>query len=225
MKKFFISMVLLFSICSIFCFSSCSNANDTNSLYEAQILELEQRIEELENTSLQEDILELKQKISSMEESSVTSSDIEKIIAELERIESKLYYEYNTVKLTTANYAQYLAINITYSDCIAHFRGEDSLGIAHYDLSCIVTITTSAATNCKFEYAGKSVSIFYNQPNISGWSTGATGATANIDYNGNSSVSFAIWKNGSTDLGFPTLHEYDISIESIYGNALVPQEA
>lgn len=225
MKKFFVSVALLFCACSIFAFSSCSSTTDTNSLYEAQILELEQRIEELESISVQEDILELKQKISSLEESSVTSSDIEKIIAELERIENKLYYEYSTVKLTTVNYAQYLAINITYSNCIANFRGEDSLGVAHYDLSCIVTITTSAATNCKFEYIGKPVSIFYNQPNISGWSTGVTGASANIDYNGNSSVSFAIWKNGSTDLGFPTLHEYDISVKSIYGNALVPQEA
>lgn len=224
MKKFFIAFAMLLCFCSALTFSACNETQD-NSLYENKILELEQRIEELESTAPSDDISELKQQILSLQDSVASPSEIEAIIAELEKIENTLCREYETIKLTSANYAQYLAVNITYSNCIAILRDEDSLGVPLYDLSCIVTITTSAATDCRFQYIGKPVSIFYNQPNISGWNTDITGATANIDYKGNSSVSFSIWKTKATNPGFPTLHEYDITVSSIYGNVLVPKEA
>ncbi len=224
MKKIITVFAMLLCLCSALTFSACNESQD-NSLYESKILELEQRIEELENTASSDDIYELKQQILNLQDSIASSSEIEAIIAQLEKIENTLCRKYETIKLTSANYAQYLAVNITYSNCIAILRDVDSLGVSHYDLSCIVTITTSAAMDCKFEYTGKPVNIYYNQPNISGWNTDVTGATANIDYNGNSSVSFSIWKTSATNPGFPTLHEYDITVSSIYGNVLVPQEA
>lgn len=155
-----------------------------------------------------------------------TSDSYESQIAELQqRIEalesSDSDIEYNKIELTEENYSQYLAVSVSYSNCLVHYVEDDILGDNGYDLSCIITIETSAATNCYFE----SVTIFYNDIYVSGWNIAVIGR-ANVDCFGNSSVSFFAYKTipRTSRPIFPTLQSYDITISSINGHVLVPTE-
>lgn len=146
-------------------------------------------------------------------------AELKQRIAELEASDSKI--EYNKIELTEENYSQYLAVSVSYSNCLVHYVEDDILGDNGYDLSYIITIETSAATNCYFE----SVTIFYNDIYVSGWNIAVIGR-ANVDCFGNSSVSFFAYKTipRTSRPIFPTLQSYDITISSINGHVLVPTE-
>jgi len=135
--------------------------------------------------------------------------------------------EHNETELTTDNIYHYLAFNMTVSDCIAEYIETDELlNTRKYDLSCVITISTTKATDCYFKgksYADKPtdkttppVSIKYNTDSIlelvgKGWQlpkktlTQATDIFAQIGYDGTSAVSFSVYYHDSSDLKFPNI--------------------
>ena len=120
-----------------------------------------------------------------------------------------------TEQLTTQNVYKYLAFNFTVSDCVADYIETDHLNNRIYDLSCIVTITTTRAADCKFS---ATTMIEYNRSTLSdiigigaNWQLPKNSLgqdieiCAQIGYDGISAVSFSIKKTGSYSLDFPTV--------------------
>lgn len=145
--------------------------------------------------------------------------------------------ERNETELTTSNIYHYLTFNMTVSDCIAEYIETDELlNTRKYDLSCVITISTTKATDCYFK--GKSyakeptaettppVIIKYNADSIlelvgKGWQLpkkpfthAAPDIFAQIGHDGTSAVSFSILYNDSYGLEFPNIST--VQSKSVY---------
>ncbi len=144
--------------------------------------------------------------------------------------------EHKETELTTDNVYHYLAFNMTVSDCIAEYIETDILNTRKYDLSCVITISTTKATDCYFKgksYADKPtdkstppVTIKYNADNIlelvgKGWQlpkktvTQDTEIFAQVGFDGTSAVSFSVFYHNSSDIRFPNISTVTESAMSV----------
>lgn len=121
------------------------------------------------------------------------------------------------IELTTENYADYIAVNVYYSDLIAELSPKSSETFNYYDLTCIGNITTSKRVDAVFE----NVSIvFYADLGL--WRVSALDKpTAQLDHNAVSHCSFPVaWKD-SPLLYFPYSQKMNIRIDSIEGFVVI----
>lgn len=128
--------------------------------------------------------------------------------------------EYKSERLTADNIHRFLAFNITISDCTADYIETNILNDRVYNLSCVVTISTTRAADCHFEGAhiGENDTalspavILYDQTALKdilggGWlpvnTTLAPRICAQIGYNGESAISFSVNKENVIGLNYP----------------------
>lgn len=225
MKKI-LSFVLAFvAMLSLLLLAGCSDGSENiTSEHQEKIDKLEEETKELEKQNkdlaalLNESQKTNSELLDELKKSNSELAELQKIAKDLKDHISK---NYERISLTLDNYEKYININIAYGSCVADYIGTDSLGTRSYLLSCIGTITTQKKCECYFDH----VSIFYDV-NITGWKTNATDPIVTLGYNGESSGSFFIQTTASDlTFSFPTSHYYDISINSIFGDVLVPKEA
>ena len=126
-----------------------------------------------------------------------------------------------TEQLTTENVYKYLAFSVTVSNCLAEYIETDSLNNRIYDLSCVLTISTTRAADCNFSSPTRikydslvladviGIDTNWKLPkNIVGQ---YIELGAQVGYDGTSAVSFSIKKTGSYGLDFPTISTIDNS--------------
>lgn len=121
------------------------------------------------------------------------------------------------VELTIENYADYIAVNVYYSDCVAELAASTNATYNYYDLSCIGNIVTSKRVNAVFE----NVSIeFYAV--VFGWSVSSMDKpTAQLDYGAVSHCSFPISRSGATKIYYPYSQKTTIRVTSIEGFVVI----
>jgi len=134
--------------------------------------------------------------------------------------------EYKSERLTADNIHRFLAFNITISDCTADYIETNILNDRVYNLSCVVTISTTRATDCYFEgeHVGENDTaispavMLYDQTALKnilggGWlpinTTLAPRICAQIGYNGESAVSFSVSKDKVIGLNYPNTATVD----------------
>lgn len=163
--------------------------------------------------------------------SSCSSSDSDKIDEleqRIEELETESGVKYEQIEVDANTLRRYIAFNITVSDCIVEYTETNALGNRVYNLACIATITTARAADCCF--IGKTDStpfiIKYNLDILTpyGWNCSTSSPSAQIDYTGGSSISFALWKEHATSLEFPTFSTTTFATNLVSGYVLVPQE-
>lgn len=147
----------------------------------------------------------------------------------IEELEAESGVKYEQIEVDANTLRRYIAFNITVSDCIVEYTETNAIGSRVYNLACIATITTSRAADCCF--IGKTDStpfiIKYNLDVLTpyGWNCSTSSPSAQIDYTGGSSISFALWKEHATSLEFPTFSTTTFATNLVSGYVLVPQEA
>lgn len=146
---------------------------------------------------------------------------------------------YSPVQLSTENVRQYLAFNITVSDCIADYKETNVLNKRVYDLSCVLTITTTRAADCYFEGETNSkdgdtlfpAAVEYDEEKLmrlvgSNWRIAPISMTspeirAQIGHDGYSAVSFSVYWNGAQGLYFPTVSTVNYSLSLLSSAEIV----
>lgn len=161
--------------------------------------------------------------------SSSDSDRIGELEQRIEELESESTINYEQIEVNANTLRHYIAFNITISDCFVEYIETNALGSRVYNLACVATITTSRAADCHFigETDQTPFNIKYNLGILTpyGWDCSTTSPSAQVDYNGNSSVSFALWRENTTSLEFPTFSSSTFLMTVVGGYVLVPQEA
>ncbi len=155
-------------------------------------------------TQLEEKIVELEEEVSRLE--NATPQESPKV-------------EYEIIKLTKENYTQYLNINLEYSEYIL----SNVEGTNEYHLACKGRITTSSDDE---SYKFCDVTIFYNTQEVSAGWTSSVSPNVMLNRDGSSVTSFSLYKeqDSTAYLIFPSSYYYAVTIDSIFGNVLVPKE-
>ncbi len=138
-----------------------------------------------------------------------------------EEISEQNTIQYTKIKLTTQNYSQYIAINITYDNCILELDEEaEYTGTKYYNLYCNGNISTAP----RGDYIFEKVNIVFNAPTSTFSQSGIVGAYAELDKNGYSTTTVALKENHVIEPhnDFPTSGK--IKPQSIDGYVLVPEE-
>ena len=191
MKKFTITLLLSLLMVFGLTLTACNSTD-----YSSKIESLEERITDLENQNN-------------------TLNEINNKLEESNNLLNELLteQEYEKVSLTVSNYKNYIAFNLSYSDCLC---ATNEYG--YFNLYCMANVSTSRKADCYFE----NVTIMY-QVTVSEWSSSS--ALVELDYEGNSAGSTFMSKNTtSSTIEFLDSSFYSITVKSISGKVIVPKE-
>lgn len=127
--------------------------------------------------------------------------------------------EYESIPITKENYADYIAINMYYTDCNAYLSDKTNDNFTYYKMYCIGHIETSRKQDCYFNNVTITFSV---QPETLWQAYMSDSPTSNLDYQGYSHCSFTIeYRSDSFQIYFPDSNPENIGIKSITGTVFV----